>query len=521
MKAEGCRGGMRNISLSSITDSGIYKVIMTLFWLLILGGLYFTKLCSYVLFRSIVEIFSIIIAFGVFMIAWNLRRIITNNFILFIGVAYFFVGWIDLIHALAYKGMNIFKEFNTDIASQLWIAGRFIESISLLAAPLFLRKRLRQCIVFAGYFIITFCVLLSIFYFRIFPDCFIEGRGLTWFKILSEYLISSILAFSVIILYRQRDEFDKDVFSLIVSSILLTIASELCFTFYVDVYGISNFTGHIFKVASFYFMYKAVIEIGLKKPYRFLLRDFQLSESVLKHHQEELEKLVEERTNELRATNEQLIEVSKKIGEAEDVERLRISKELHDTVGQNLTALAISLNILKSKFLQEVPEAVILRIDDALAMVEETTENIRGVISRLRPPALDDYGLFAAIRSFGEQFSLRTNIDFVLEGDESLPKLNMYIEGALFRITQEALNNAVKHARASKVIVFLKKHSDHVTLTIKDDGVGFDSANITDAKRFDKWGLTNIMERAMSVGGQCHIESSPGKGAQITVEAPL
>jgi len=512
---------MRSISLSSIAGSDSYKIITALFWLLILGGLYFSKVYSYVLFHSVVEIFSIIIAFGVFMIAWNSRRIITNNFILFIGIAYFFVGWIDLIHTFAYKGMHIFKEFDTDLASQLWIAGRFMESISLLIAPLFFRKRLKPHIVFAGYFFLTICILLSIFYFRIFPDCFIEGRGLTWFKIVSEYLISLILAYSVILLYRYRDEFDKDVFSLIVSSILLTIISELCFTFYIDVYGFSNFAGHIFKVASFYFMYRAVIEIGLKKPYRFLLRDFQVSEASLKHHQEELERLVEERTNELRATNEQLIEVSKKIGEAEDVERRRISRELHDTVGQNLTALGISLNILRSKFLKEAPEAVCSRVDDALAMVEETTENIRGVISKLSPPVLDDYGLFAAIRSFGEQFSVRTNIDFMLEGDESLPKLNIYIEGALFRITQEAFNNAVKHARASRIIVFLKKHVDHVTLTIKDDGVGFDSTKITDVKRFDKWGLTNIMERAMSVGGCCNIESSPGRGVQITVEVPL
>jgi len=512
---------MRGIRLSSMRGSDYYKIFVALFWLLILGGFYFSKLYSYVLFHSLVEIFSIVIAFGVFMIAWNSRRIIDNNFILFVGIAYFFVGWIDLLHTLSYKGMNVFKEFNTDIASQLWIAGRFMESISLFIAPLFFRKRLKPKIIFAGYFFITICIMSFIFYFRIFPDCFIEGRGLTGFKIASEYLISSILACAVISLYRHRDEFDKDVFSLIVSSILLTIASELCLTFYTNVYGLSNFAGHIFKVASFYFMYKAIIETGLERPYRFLLRDFQVGEAALKHHQEELERLVEERTNELRATNEQLIEVSKKIGEAEDIERQRISRELHDTVGQNLTALAISLNILGSKFLQETPEAVRLRVDDALAMVEETTENIRSVISRLRPPVLDDYGLSAAVRSFGEQFSVRTNIDFVFEGDESLPKLNIYIEGALFRITQEALNNAAKHARASKIIVSLKKNEDRVTLTVKDDGVGFDSAKITDVKRLDKWGLTNIMERAMSVGGRCHIESSPGKGAQIIVEAPL
>jgi signal transduction histidine kinase len=512
---------MQNLRSSIITIFNFNKLLATFFWLLMFVGLYLSKLYSYILFHSMVEIFSIIIAFGVFMIAWNSRLLITNNFILFIGIAYFFVGWIDLFHTLAYKGMNIFKEYDTDLASQLWIAGRFMESVSLLIAPLFFRKRLKPHLVFTGYLFITICVLASIFYFRLFPDCFIEGRGLTRFKIVSEYIISSILTASIILLFRYRDEFDKSVLSLIACSIFLTIGSELCVTFYMDVYGLSNFIGHFFKVASFYFMYRAMIEIGLEKPYRFLLRDFKVSEAVLKHHQEELEKLVEERTNELKTMNEQLIVVSKKLGEAEDIERHRISRELHDMVGQNLTALGISLNILKSKLLQKTSEDVSLRIDDALAMVEETTENIRSVISQLRPPVLDDYGLFAAIRSFGEQFSLRTNIDVELEGEETFPKLNMYIEGALFRITQEVLNNAAKHAHANKIIVSLKNHVDHVMLTIKDDGVGFDPKNTTDVKRLGKWGLTNIMERTMSIGGRCHIESSPGKGTQIIVEVSL
>jgi signal transduction histidine kinase len=512
---------MHSLRSSVITESNFDKFLVILFWILIFAGLYLSKLYSYVLFHSTVEMISVIIAFGVFMVVWNLRKLINNNFILFIGIAYFFVGWIDLTHIFAYKGMNIFKKYETDLASQLWIAGRFVESISFLIAPLFLKKKLKPRIVFTGYLLITICLLASIFYFRSFPDCFIEGRGLSRFKIISEYIISLILVASIVLLFQQRNRFDKSLLPIVIFSLLFTIVSELCFTFYVDVSGFSNFIGHLFKVASFYFMYRAIIETGLEKPYSFLLRDFKLNEAELKRHQEELKELVEERTNELRTTNEQLIEVSKRLGEAEDNERRRISRELHDTVGQNLTALGISLNILKSKLLHEVSDIVCLRIDDALAMVEETTENIRNVVSQLRPPVLDDYGLSAALRSYGEHFSLRTNINFLLEDEKTFPKLNMYIEGALFRITQEALNNAAKHAHANNIIVSLKKQVDLVVLIIKDDGVGFDPNNISNIKKLDKWGLRNIMERAMSVGGRCHIESSPGKGAQITVEVAL
>jgi len=512
---------MQSFCSSLIKGLDFNKFLTVLFWLLMFAGLYFANLYNYLLFHSIAEMFSVTIAFGVFMVAWNLRRIVTNNYLLLIGIAYFFVGWIDLIHTFAYKGMNIFREFDTDLASQLWIAGRYIEGISLLVAPLLFQKKLKPNMVFIGYLFTTICVLASILYFRIFPDCFIEGRGLTKFKVVNEYVISLILAVSIVLLYRKRDRFDKDVLSLIACSILFTIGSELFFTFYIHVYGLSNLIGHYFKVVSFYFMYRAMVEIGIEKPYSIFLRDLKISEEALKKHEEELEKLTEKKTNELRITNEQLIELSKKLGEAENIERRRISRELHDTVGQNLTALGISLNILRSKLTPEISGALCSRMDDAIAMVEETTENIRSVISQLRPPVLDDYGLFAALRSFGEHFSSRTNINVTIEGEEISPKLNLYIEGALFRITQEALNNVAKHARASKVAVSLNNHVDRVILTVKDNGIGFDAGNINDVKRLDKWGLTNIMERAMSIGGYCRIESSPGKGAQIIVEVPL
>ena len=117
-----------------------------------------------------------------------------------------------------------------------------------------------------------------IFYWDIFPVCFVEGAGLTPFKKISEYVISVILLASVALLFKYRVEFDRTVLRWVVGSVVLTVASELCFTFYIDAYGLSNLIGHYFKILSFYFIYKAVIETGLSKPYDLLFRDIKRSE---------------------------------------------------------------------------------------------------------------------------------------------------------------------------------------------------------------------------------------------------
>ena len=241
--------------------------IIVFSWVLLLSGLYLTSLYSYLLFHSLSEIFSIVVACGIFMIAWNSRQFLDNNYLLFIGIAYLFVGGLDLLHTLTYKGMGVFPAHGANLPTQLWMAARYIESFSLLIAPLALGRKLRSSFVLMGYFLVFVMLLASIFHWRIFPDCFVEGVGLTPFKKWSEYIICLILICSIALLVRKQEEFGKVVLKLLVASIFLTIAAELAFTFYISVYGISNLFGHFCKIISFYLIYKAIIETGLTKPY--------------------------------------------------------------------------------------------------------------------------------------------------------------------------------------------------------------------------------------------------------------
>lgn len=248
------------------------------FGLLILAGLYVSSLYNYLLFHNLAEIFSIVIAFGIFTIAWNSRPFLDNNYLLFIGIAYLFVGGLDLLHTFSYKGMAIFGGFGSNLPTQLWIVARYMESLSLLIAPLFFHRRLKTNLVFLGYSAAVALILLSIFFWKIFPVCFVEGAGLTPFKKISEYIISLILLVSIGFLLKNRKEFDRKVLQWVIWSIIVTIASELAFTFYVDVYGLSNLIGHYFKILSFYLIYKAIIETGLTKPYDLLFRNLKQSE---------------------------------------------------------------------------------------------------------------------------------------------------------------------------------------------------------------------------------------------------
>ncbi len=255
------------------------KLVIAIAWLIILFGLYAISRYNYLLLHSVAELFSVIIACGIFMVAWNCRKYLDNQYFLFIGVAYLFVGVLDLLHTFTYDGMPLFPGFDANAPTQFWIAARYLESLSLLFAPLMLWRRIRKEYYFFGFAGVTLLLLLSILYWRVFPDCFIQGAGgLTPFKKTSEYIISFFLLCSGAVLFRLRGRFDRKVLLLLESSIGFTILAELSFTTYASVYGFSNMLGHFFKIVSFYLIYKAIIQTGLTHPYELLFRELNQNE---------------------------------------------------------------------------------------------------------------------------------------------------------------------------------------------------------------------------------------------------
>lgn len=255
---------------------------------LALPVIYFISKYNYNLFHSFADGTSIVIAACAFTIIWNSRRLVDNNYFLFTGIAFLFFALLDLMHLLGNKNMGVFPEYG-NLGPTFYIASRYILSISLLIAPFFINRRLNTTIMFIVYSLATLLILLSIFYWRIFPACIVEGVGLTPFKIISDYIICLILLGALGMLFVNRQSFDSRVLWIIASSLILFIATGLTFTLYTDPFGITNMVGHLLQIASFYLVYLAFIETSLTKPQEILFRKLKQNEEMLTENLQQLD----------------------------------------------------------------------------------------------------------------------------------------------------------------------------------------------------------------------------------------
>ncbi|MBN1411481.1 MAG: hypothetical protein JW969_11605, partial [Spirochaetales bacterium] len=253
----------------------------------IMLALFIISQYNYLLFHSVAEIFSIAVAWAIFMLVWNSRSIIENRMLIFIGISLVFISLLDLTHTLAYKGMNIFIGYDSNLPTQLWIAARSTESITFLLAALLIKRNIRIGIILGSYSLVTILFFVSIFT-RVFPDCYVEGSGLTMFKMVSEYIIMAVIVFSIVLFFRQKALFAKEVFGLLIAALCVKIFSEFFFTLYFDVYGIFNLLGHALKITSFYLLYLAIIETGVLSPFKLLFKELKDKEVKLENEKNEL-----------------------------------------------------------------------------------------------------------------------------------------------------------------------------------------------------------------------------------------
>ncbi len=180
--------------------------------------------------------------------------------------------------------MGVFSDQTANLATQLWLVGQYLQSLSMVIAPLYIGRRLKAYPLLAVLIVLTILILTSIFYWNNFPIAYIDGLGLTPFKKISEYLISFFFLISTGLLIWKRREFDPSVLNYLILFNVFTIGSELAFSSYVQVYGEANLIGHFLRLIAFYFLYKALIETGLVRPFNILLRNLKLSEDRLREH---------------------------------------------------------------------------------------------------------------------------------------------------------------------------------------------------------------------------------------------
>jgi len=390
----------------------------------VVAGLFLTSVYSYLLFHSIIELFAIIIACAVFVIGWNSRE--ENSFFRFIGIAYIFIAGIDILHTLSYSGTGIFPGFDANLPTQLWILARYIEAGSLLAAPFILKRQVSRGRLIVGY-LVPVGILLATIFVGLFPDCFIVGEGLTSFKVTSEYVISGILILAAYAFHEKRESFDPGVLNLLYASIGFTIAAEMAFTLYADPYGLANMLGHYLRFVSYYFIYKAIVESSLVRPFEVMFR-------------------------ELKASEQSLIE-------ANDILELTTKMVRHD-IRHELSVITLSIEMYE----QSKNDYLLAQALESITRCTELIENTRKMSSsteletKLQPTSLRE----TLLRAIGD-----SDLKVTIEGD------GIVMAGAgLLSVFRNIVMNAQIHSKTDRLEITVTRKGESFETRICDFGIG-------------------------------------------------
>lgn len=259
----------------------VAKVLAQHWWFLVLLLLILIPMSHYdfLLFHTLVEIFSIIIAAMCAIVAWHTYSLSRSHFLLLLGCGYFFVGALDLAHTLTFEGFPFITEGAGNTTLQFWILARFFEATLLLLAPLFIRIPIHpvKLVLSLG---VGFLFLVWAILDNVIPVLYVEGEGLTLTKVISEYLIIALLLGALATLSKQKENIELTSYWLLVFSILCTIAAEVCFTLYNSLSDFAITTGHILKLISYWAIYISLIDTSLRRPFLNLARDANTYDAV-------------------------------------------------------------------------------------------------------------------------------------------------------------------------------------------------------------------------------------------------
>jgi signal transduction histidine kinase len=232
---------------------------------------------------------------------------------------------------------------------------------------------------------------------------------------------------------------------------------------------------------------------------------------------------MEAQANTIRERTLVLESLSKRLLSAQESERRRIARELHDSIGQSLGALKMQLEMTLSRVDQRINASVTGDFTAVMAMIQDAIDEVRRMAMAVRPPMLDDLGLIATISWFCREYQashpemdIEKSIDI---GEEEIPD---ELKSTIYRTMQEACNNIAKHSKATRVLVRLRKDGDSIELGIEDNGEGFLIANTVSTESVPKgFGLTSMRERAELSAGVFSLQSNIGQGTAVRVRWPL
>ena len=473
-----------------------------IFFTAILVFMWILSLENFLLFHLLVELFSIIIATNIFIIAWNSRFLSDNSYLFIIGIAYLFIGGFDLLHTLAYKGMDIINLASLE-ATQLWIATRYLESLSLLIAFLFFFnvKKPKSIKVIAVYVLVSALIIISIIT-GLFPNCLRAEGGLTLFKVVSEYVIVAILALVLFLLFKKRGEMSPVVFRWLLLSILFTMGAEIFFTFYISVYGISNVIGHFLKVISFWLIYKSIVKTGLSDPEELLFKRIKEETQRAQRANEAKTKLVSHITHDLKTPLNGILGLIMLLKYDEtDAEKIELLETMEFS-GENMKNLIndiLDISALESGRLSVVKEKF------SLGKLLKKLEDLYTPVLR------------------------RNGIDFNINIDDEIPEEITSDEKRMNQIITNLLGNAYKYTEEGTVSLTAYQFSGNLCIDVEDTGPGIreedqekifsEFERLSATQKIEGMGLGLAITRKLVelLGGTMTLESEWGKGSLFRV----
>ena len=225
--------------------------------------------------------------------------------------------------------------------------------------------------------------------------------------------------------------------------------------------------------------------------------------------------------SEKRHSDQKFKELAQRIIETQELERKRIARELHDSVGQMLSSVKFRIQSAGEK-IQSQKSKIWKDLSGAWTLLEQSIHEIRRIAHNLRPSILDDLGLISAVRSMCEEFGERTSITVNLRSSRFPNRLPPEVELSVFRIIQEVLNNVEQHSKATKLALQIQQKNSHLLVRIKDNGKGFDPLGVQKQRsRARGYGLDGIRERVATIGGQVQLQTELNKGVEIQIKIPL
>lgn len=246
------------------------------FWLLLvlLAIIASTRAHSYLLFHALAELAWIVVALTSFALAWNTRKNLDNPVLLTIAISLGPLAVVRILHTLAFKGMGVFVGYDANLPTQLWVAERALEVAVVLVAVFVAPRRIEPTRTLAITTALAIGLVIAIFQ-GAFPDCYVEGQGLTTFKVAVEYMVMAAFALALVRLRKLAKLFPPRLLSLMQAAMVLSIIEEAAFTLYVDVYGAFNMVGHLVQGVYAVLIYLGLIRFGLAEPQQALYHQLQ------------------------------------------------------------------------------------------------------------------------------------------------------------------------------------------------------------------------------------------------------